>query len=743
MTEVRMPNGDIVSFPDEMPKEQIRGLIEQKFPETATQQPQQQATPQEQVSMPVAALRGLKSGVTAGFADEAQGGVAALYAKMAGAEAPMGDLYREARDSLRQEQALAKDQQPWSYGLSEAGGGILSGAAAATRLGGAGLAKALQTAPAKTTAALGATSGGLYGFGTGEGTLGEQATNAAVGAGIGLVAAPAGSFIGSQAQRGVQAAGQGVRSLADKAKRLFGGAAPQVRVQPQVNNDLGLQELIQASQNKVLTPADNYSTMSANNAAMAKVIEAIKRDFPDNSEQILQAWKTTDVPLAELYGKNITNLAKGAAQYPKAQPATERYFEGKIADSPDKIRQAISKNISSVDNYYATADDLLKAGRAKAAPLYDKAYAQKGITSSRINQFLEQPELKAGLKQGLDLERIDSVAGNKAFNAGDYAVTGFNQAGDPVIGKVPNMKMLDTAKRGLDAMIKAETDVAGNITPRGRSLLSLKDAYLKELDNVSPAYKEAREAAGDYFKIDNAIKSGKDFMKEDSELIGKNFKALSAPEKEAYKIGVGKQMRDLLENQKEGFNSFNRLLGSTEQKKRLMKVLSPTEYKNLETSLRAEDRLFKMRNEVLGGSPTTSKAMAAANIASGGADLLQAASSGGIANAPRSAVKSLILKAFDGLNDNKAEAITKILYETDPVQKLKLIEQISSNKQFTQAEKRMIKQSYFEAQKYLTPKVGGMTGAVVGAAPDNGSGITPEMIENSNRVTVTTPRGTQ
>jgi hypothetical protein len=40
MPNVTMPNGDIVAFPDEMPKEQIRGLIAAKFPELGQTTPQ-------------------------------------------------------------------------------------------------------------------------------------------------------------------------------------------------------------------------------------------------------------------------------------------------------------------------------------------------------------------------------------------------------------------------------------------------------------------------------------------------------------------------------------------------------------------------------------------------------------------------------------------------------------------------------------------------------------------------------
>jgi len=46
MPNVRMPNGDVVAFPDDMPKEQIKSLIASKFPELAKPQ-QAKASPQE------------------------------------------------------------------------------------------------------------------------------------------------------------------------------------------------------------------------------------------------------------------------------------------------------------------------------------------------------------------------------------------------------------------------------------------------------------------------------------------------------------------------------------------------------------------------------------------------------------------------------------------------------------------------------------------------------------------------
>lgn len=50
MPNVKMPNGDIVAFPDDMPKEQIKSLIASKFPDLA--QPKKQEEQEEQADTP-------------------------------------------------------------------------------------------------------------------------------------------------------------------------------------------------------------------------------------------------------------------------------------------------------------------------------------------------------------------------------------------------------------------------------------------------------------------------------------------------------------------------------------------------------------------------------------------------------------------------------------------------------------------------------------------------------------------
>ena len=121
-----------------------------------------------------------------------------------------------------------------------------------------------------------------------------------------------------------------------------------------------------------------------------------------------------------------------------------------------------------------------------------------------------------------------------------------------------------------------------------------------------------------------------------------------------------------------------------------------------------------MRNEILGGSPTAGKLAASAQIAEGGADIITNIASGGsVKQIGMGAIKSGLMKAFDGLNDKTAEQVAKIIFETNPDKKLQILSQIGGNKLLTKAEKQIIKKVYFETADILNPRT---AGAVAGGS---------------------------
>jgi hypothetical protein len=83
----------------------------------------------------------------------------------------------------------------------------------------------------------------------------------------------------------------------------------------------------------------------------------------------------------------------------------------------------------------------------------------KGVGAIPVDQRLSEtqavadPDVRRGLKEGLAIIRREKLARNEPFDPTQYSVTGFNEAGDPVINKVPNLRLLDAGKLDLSRLV--------------------------------------------------------------------------------------------------------------------------------------------------------------------------------------------------------------------------------------------------------------------------------------------------
>lgn len=563
---------------------------------------------------------------------------------------------RERAEAIRQEKlaelAGLHEESPAMALLGETTGAI------APVIAGAGLAPQAGKAyaaskPLRTAAGLGALSGGVYGAGTSDPEE-ERMRQAAISAGVGGVAGPAGSLVGQRV----------LGPLARKAQGLFKKA-------PQVADDLLPTDI--AARQDILPAAPEKA------GAYGKVQKALKKDFPD-FENVLKAYKDGDISLAELHGSQSASLAQGAAQYPGGKAKALEFFDPAIEGSYDRVIKTISRDISDIDNYFMTADDLVNAGRVKAAPFYEEAYEQSIDLADELPKEIQTAIAKARRQFPSELEGMEDNS----------------------------VKVLDYAKRVLDDDIGAAQRAGRGNLARSRTMV--KNDLLAQIDEAVPSYKKARAQSGDYLSINEAMETGRKALKTDPEILAQQFKSLTDAEKNAYKIGLGKAVRDEAGKVAEGANPYRRVMGTPEKKRRLSAVLSPKQYKKLEQNLKTEDRLFKLRNEVIGGSPTSEKQMNRALIASGVETADQ------IAQLPRKGFVNMLKLATDGMDDKTATKVSEILYEKDPVRKLAIIDKLSKNMDFTVQERQAVKRVYFELADQFDPFRMG----AVGSAPVSG-----------------------
>lgn len=214
MQNVQMPNGDIVSFPQDMPKEEIRSLIEKRFPEVA----------REKMARPEGILRGALQGATFGFGDELVAGAGSIpQALITGQSIP--EAYGQILEGERQAMDRFREDRPFSAVGSEIGGAIATGIGSLGTKAGAALAGSLGRgglgARATKGALAGASSGGLYGYGSGEGE--ERLESARQGALFGGVTGGAFPLAGAALSRAT-GANISAEQIGNKSRQLYQSA---------------------------------------------------------------------------------------------------------------------------------------------------------------------------------------------------------------------------------------------------------------------------------------------------------------------------------------------------------------------------------------------------------------------------------------------------------------------------------------------------------------------------------------
>lgn len=658
--------------------------------------------------------RGFEQGLTLGFNDKIKAGLATGIAKAAGmvnkdwaSPLDIKDQYAIIKDQIDQEGRQIEADAPVSSFIGNLGGAVATGSGIANLAKGTKLAELAAKYPKLAASGAGGVSGGLYAAGTGDITSEEGLRAAGLSTGIGLAAGPVGAIA---AQKMGPYLAKKAGGAVDRVSRLF-HSPKSVSVIPEEITDIAAQRASQIGN----------SSDPVSNAALTKVIDRLKQDYPDTWEQVLDAWRNSDAPLADLAQENLTNLAKGAAQYPRGEAVSKKYFAKEIAGSNARATRGLP------ENFYQSVDDVLEAGREKAAPLYQEAFkANQSISSPLIDRVLETPagaKALAGAREQMrnQMSRMgvpDAELTEQAIDAGLRAKGG--------VASGLKMEALDLVKQELDAQARAAFKAAnsgnGN-TREAQRIADLAADLRNEMDRLDVTakagpnslkpeggkYAQARAKAGEYLSTEKAMMNGLDIFKpsSDAELVRKSVSKMTEAERTAYKAGVQKAIRNQIDGTVEGVNPYRAVLGTPEKQKRLMQVLSPSEYKTLERTLKIEDRLFKMRNEVLGGSPTTSKALAAAQLTSGGAELVGRAATGDFTGLSTSVIKSTIGKMFDGLSDKTAGHVAQLIFETNPEKKVLLLERTLGSKNLTKPEKELVQKAYFAFDDLVKARTGG------------------------------------
>lgn len=483
-----------------------------------------------------------------------------------------GYRYAKAREDTILEDARDKTGLPGT--VAEIGGGLLSGSGLAN----AGLTFAGRMAPtanlmtrAGASAAEGAALGGAAGLGEGN-SFDERFGNAATGAALG------GALGGA-----VPLAASAVRTA----------AAPLVsNVRARVNPEgYAESQVARAVSESGQTPA------------------ALER-----SVQQAAAEGQPMFTVADAMGNAGQRMLASTARAPgRARTDVVEFLNNRQAGQGERLSASIDDALGTGPTARQTRDALLQESRNASRPLYDQAMDQAPVWSPRMQQFFDDPVTQRGLREGVNVQRMEALAQGRPFDPNDYAITAFNEAGDPIITGVPNMRTIDLVKKGWDSLLERyRNPITGrlDLDAQGRALDSVRRSFLNEVDSVNPTYAEARRAYAGPAQVSEQVPRGQQAASRGrAEDVIQDYRRLNPAQQSGFRSGYADKVNEGIERAAFGadksrpFSSGKRQaeLGELDQWQGPLREGDTT---TLQRQIGREQTMFQTRNAAMGNSKT-------------------------------------------------------------------------------------------------------------------------------------------
>lgn len=289
------------------------------------------------------------------------------------------------------------------------------------------------------------------------------------------------------------------------------------------------------------------------------------------------------------------------------------FLNNRQAGQAGRVGDIVDEALGANGTARQSANELTKKAIADSKPLYEKAFEQKPVWSERMQEFFDDLVAKRGLKEGIEVQRLESLASGKKFNPEDYAITGFNEAGDPIISGVPNMRTVDLIKKGWDNQLEAFRDpTTGKLVldAKGRALDSVRRSFLNEVDSINPTYAEARKLYAGPSQVKSAQGFGQNAAARGRSADNVDqFNSLNAPSQQGFRQGYADTVAAKIERGAEGVNATRPLTSQKAQAE--LDALSlhqgpvqPDKLGGAAQRLARERTMFETRNQALGGSRT-------------------------------------------------------------------------------------------------------------------------------------------
>jgi hypothetical protein len=627
------------SFPDDATGAEITAFLQQNRKKSAdplADMPEKKEMSWGDIAKGVG--RSAASGLTFNWSDEL---IAGARAKSEGI--PYEQALKEERETKKQ----FEGQYPVTAIASELAGsvptmfvpglGIAKGAQVASRVARPALSIGEKTAqfaasPVGQGVKTGAVQGGLSGLGESESEnlfsaedIGSRLKSAAQGAGVGAV-------IGGGLTKGAEVLSPAVTGVME-------------RFSPKISENVGMSRVLQDLERSGMTPQQ----------AGAEWERMYKAGAPAQLFDVAPA---------------LTNRAEVIAQRPgQAGLDIAADVEQRQAGQRGRVNKATRETMGVKGDFYDNEEALTKALRSNAEPFYNAAYQAKIPTQAQAKLQSVMDTVKEAYPESISTaKKLYASDGDGALGKfGTKEVSTVPGQSMKAFEEIPEVKQWDYIMRGL---YQASTESRTG-SPLSNNALAMRRKIGEILDQDVSAFKSARAVYKGDKEIMEALENGRKFSTADPELLKREWKDMGAGERQAYRVGALKNMRDNIFGSADTSDVTKRVGQNIEDRREVLRVIMPntTSARLLEESLEAEARLFKNASRITGGPATARRIAGGKDLDSSDFHLLGIAAD--VAQGKPSGIWKAMTNILSGdalIPEARANAIGKILRSGTPTE---------------------------------------------------------------------------
>lgn len=266
--------------------------------------------------------------------------------------------------------------------------------------------------------------------------------------------------------------------------------------------------------------------------------------------------------LLELGGENIEALARKVGGEIGEGRAVIENFRTNVLEGQTQLVKDIAERtlVQPKRTFLDDVTNLERQMQRQAQPLYDAAFRQTVTVGDDIKNMIKTPAGEQAIKRAQKILRQEGK---------DPEAMGIVKVGKKLtVADDVSVEALDAIKRGFDDLIEVNRDTTTGrlvLDQFGRATNKTRATFRDAVDELSPVYKEARDAFAGPATLKNALLEARDAAKKPSigaEKIRARLKDMTASEREFYRSGFMRGLIDVMESAVTDVNRVRKLVRS-------------------------------------------------------------------------------------------------------------------------------------------------------------------------------------